>query len=101
MKYLKTYEQSYIEYRIYFTHTKNGETIYRHQYTIQFDLKNALKKVEKLINSFLSLDKTKPRFKHWWSLDDYWIEIYKGDKKIETIDKQEIDARFDLEKYNL
>ena len=59
----------------------------------------------KLINSFLSLVKTEPRFDDW-SLDDYWIELssFIGDKEIqniEIIDKDEIDARFDVNKYNV
>lgn len=100
MKYIKKFEKSELEYEIYYTNTKDGITQERVQFTIQWDIENALEKVKKLINSFLSLDKTKPRFDHW-SLDDYWIEIYKGDEKIQIIDKQEIDARFDIDKYNL
>jgi len=102
MKYLKTYEQQSddLDYEIYFTSTKDGVVEERRQFQIVEDLDLALKKVRKLINSFLTLDKTAPRFGHW-SLDDYWIEIYKGDEKIQIIDKDEIDARFDANKYNL
>lgn len=106
MKYLKTYEDSNgLDYEIYFTSTKDGVTEKGRQYQIVGTLDIALKKVKKLINSFLTLDKTAPRFEHW-SLDDYWIEVYnpmlkKDDEKIKTIDKEEIDARFDIDKYNL
>ena len=101
MKHLKTYEQSdNYEYEIYYTQTKNDVTTKRIQYQILFDIDMALKKVKKLLKSFLNLEQTEPRFENW-NIDDYWIEIYDGDERIQIIDKEEIDAIFDVKKYNL
>lgn len=104
MKYIKKYETmldfiGVMHYIIYYKDTKNGVNEV-HKYTTAFDLEVALKKTQKLINSFLSLDKTEPRFSNW-SLDNYWIEEYKNNKKIKIIDKAEIEARFDVDKYNI
>lgn len=100
MKYIKKYEKSNTDFEIYFTHTKDGNTTHRTHYSTEFYIEYALKKVTKLINSYLTIDKLAPRFEHW-SLDDYWIEIYENNEKIDVVDKEDIDATFDAEKYNL
>jgi hypothetical protein len=105
MKYIKTFENVGIEYDVYYTDSKDGKIRKNKFYSKTFKLDNAYTNVRRLINSFIEVDKfgnyiDKPRFDHWF-LVDYYINIIKDGKIIDVIDKQMIDAKDDIEKFNL